>query len=56
MQLDEVAKAIWSEDRCANHRCNRKAWGWENLDARRQEVYRRMAQAAIEALNPANAG
>ena len=56
MQLDEVAQAIWGADRCSNHRCNRRAWGWENLGERQRDTYRRMAQAAIDALSPANAG
>lgn len=49
MDIDKVAQAIWGADRCRVHGCPRKAWGWEALGDRQQDIYRRMAQAAIEA-------
>lgn len=54
-EIDKVAEAIYGADRCALHRCPRKSWGWENLGERHQETYRRMAQAAIDALQTARA-
>lgn len=48
--IDVVAKTIWQADRCDVTRCPRKAFGWEKLDARYQERYRRMAQAAIDGI------
>lgn len=50
IDIDTVAEVIWQADRCHVTNCRHKAWGWENLDARHQEIYRRMAQAAIEAM------
>lgn len=51
IDIDIVAEAIWQADRCNVKRCPRKAFGWEKLDVRYKERYRRMAQASIDALS-----
>jgi hypothetical protein len=52
MDIDKVAQAIWGADRCRVHGCRRRALGgWESLDDRQQDIYRRMAQAAVDAVS-----